>query len=155
MNQYGAARLHLAGRLRGACAVLLAGLCIALWPGPSRAGNPEQDAPREPVAHDAGADNAPARELPLREGEGARVLQAFDAPAHAPDAASGQDHTRRWVMFALGAPLLLLLLATGALGIAMGIYGKQVYVAHMICAGLSITLAAVHAIVGLVWFRPF
>ena len=58
-------------------------------------------------------------------------------------------------MFALGAPLLMLLLITAGLGIAMGLYGKQVYVAHMIFAGLSLTLAIVHAVVGLVWFRPF
>jgi hypothetical protein len=58
-------------------------------------------------------------------------------------------------MFGLGAPLLILLLITGSLGVAMGVYGKPVYLAHMVCAGLSVTLAIVHAIVGLVWFRPF
>jgi hypothetical protein len=86
---------------------------------------------------------------------GAKVLQSFehDAAANAPG--DQADQTRRWVMFGLGAPLLVLLLATGALGVAMGVYGKPVYLAHMICAGLSITLAIVHAIVGLVWFRPF
>jgi len=47
------------------------------------------------------------------------------------------------------------LLSTAALGIAMGVYGKPVYLAHMICAGLTVTLAVVHVIVGLVWFRPF
>jgi len=48
-----------------------------------------------------------------------------------------------------------LLLVTGGLGVAMGVYGKQVFVAHMICAGLSMTLAIAHAIVGIVWFYPF
>jgi hypothetical protein len=82
------------------------------------------------------------------------VLRSFDrANQDLPDAAT--DRSRRWVMFAMGAPLLLLLLATASLGIAMGVYGKQVYVAHMVFAGLSLTLALVHAIVGLVWFRPF
>jgi hypothetical protein len=51
--------------------------------------------------------------------------------------------------------LITLVLITGALGIAMGLYGKQVFVAHMVFAGLSISLAIVHAIVGLVWFYPF
>ena len=65
------------------------------------------------------------------------------------------DQKKRLVMFALGVPLLVLVLVTGALGIAMGVYGKQVFLAHMICAGLSMTLALGHAIVGLVWFYPF
>lgn len=94
------------------------------------------------------ADPAPAN-------DGAQVLQTFEKSAQAPDAGNPVDQTRRWVMFFLGAPLLFLLLITGGLGIAMGVYGKPVYLAHMICAGLSITLAAVHAIVGVVWFRPF
>lgn len=96
----------------------------------------------------AAADPAPAN-------DGAQVLQSFEKTAQAPDAANPVDQTRRWVMFFLGAPLLFLLLITGGLGIAMGVYGKPVYLAHMIFAGLSITLAIVHAIVGLVWFRPF
>lgn len=92
---------------------------------------------------------------PAPENDAAQVLQTFDRTANAPAAADPADQTRRWVMFGLGAPLLLLLLVTGALGIAMGVYGKPVYLPHMICAGLSITLAVVHAIVGIVWFRPF
>jgi hypothetical protein len=58
-------------------------------------------------------------------------------------------------MFLLGVPLLIFLLITGVLGIAMGVYGKQVFVPHMVFAGLTVTLAVVHAIVGLVWFYPF
>jgi len=65
------------------------------------------------------------------------------------------EKQKRVVMFFLGVPLLILLFATGALGIAMGVYGKQVFVAHMICAGLSMTLALGHAVVGIVWFYPF
>ncbi|SPE29660.1 conserved membrane hypothetical protein [Burkholderiales bacterium] len=89
------------------------------------------------------------------ETSGAQVLQSFERAAAATPQPDANDRTRRWVMFALGAPLLILLLITGSLGIAMGVYGKQVYLAHMVCAGLSVTLAIVHAIVGLVWFRPF
>jgi len=91
---------------------------------------------------------------PPADNDGARVLQAFEHPQPAA-ATNEQNLTRRWVMFALGAPLLLLVLVTAGLGIAMGVYGKPVYLAHMICAGLSVTLAVVHAIVGLVWFNPF
>lgn len=97
----------------------------------------------------ATAADAPA------ENDGARVLQSFEHVAPAAPQPDANDQTRRWVMFGLGAPLLILLLVTATLGIAMGVYGKPVYLAHMICAGLSVTLAVVHAIVGLVWFRPF
>lgn len=89
------------------------------------------------------------------QASGTQILQSFEKPAAANPQTDATDRIRRWVMFALGAPLLILLLITGSLGIAMGVYGKPVYLAHMICAGLSVTLAIVHAIVGIVWFRPF
>jgi hypothetical protein len=99
---------------------------------------------------------APARAADApAESDSMRVLQAFENKPQPAVPADAAEQTRRWVMFGLGAPLLALLLATAALGIAMGVYGKPVYLAHMICAGLSVTLAVVHAIVGLVWFRPF
>lgn len=66
-----------------------------------------------------------------------------------------EDKTKRLVMFVLGVPLLLLIIATVALGVAMGVYGKPVFVPHMVCAGLSLTLALGHAVVGIVWFYPF
>jgi hypothetical protein len=37
----------------------------------------------------------------------------------------------------------------------MALYGKRVFVAHMIFAGFSVTLAIVHSIVAVVWFFPF
>ncbi len=97
----------------------------------------------------------PAAADPPQPNDGAQVLQSFERTAPIAGPPDAGDQTRRWVMFALGAPLLILLLVTGGLGVAMGVYGKPVYLAHMICAGLSITLALVHAIVGIVWFRPF
>lgn len=66
-----------------------------------------------------------------------------------------EDQTKRLVMFVMGVPLLILLFATAALGVAMGVYGKHVFLPHMICAGLSLTLALGHAVVGIVWFYPF
>jgi len=65
------------------------------------------------------------------------------------------DERKHLVMFAMGAPLLILIFITAGLGVAMGIYGKDVYLAHMIFAGLSLTLALAHAVVGVVWFYPF
>jgi hypothetical protein len=66
-----------------------------------------------------------------------------------------EQKEKQLIMFIMGVPLLLFILTTVALGIAMGFYGKQVFVAHMIFAGLSLTLALAHAIVGIVWFFPF
>ncbi|HYA66835.1 MAG TPA: hypothetical protein VEE84_09100 [Burkholderiaceae bacterium] len=96
-----------------------------------------------------------AAEEPSAQASGTQILQSFEKAAAPNPQVDATDRTRRWVMFALGAPLLILLLVTGSLGIAMGVYGKPVYLAHMVCAGLSVTLAIVHAIVGIVWFRPF
>ncbi|MGD8567673.1 MAG: hypothetical protein PVJ39_06275 [Gammaproteobacteria bacterium] len=85
-----------------------------------------------------------------------QVMQSF---ASQDDAETGVikigDKRKRQVMFVMGVPLLLFIMITVALGIAMGVFGKDVYVPHMIFAGLSLTLALGHAIVGLVWFWPF
>lgn len=86
----------------------------------------------------------------------AEVMQAFTSQeVETSDIVNLDDQTKRVVMFSMGVPLLLFLIVTGALGVAMGVYGKQVFVAHMVFAGLSITLAMAHAVVGIVWFYPF
>jgi hypothetical protein len=85
-----------------------------------------------------------------------QVLQAFNKQhREAEHAKSITEKDKQRIMFLLGVALITLVLITGGLGIAMGLYGKPVFVAHMVFAGLSITLAIVHAIVGLVWFYPF
>lgn len=91
-----------------------------------------------------------------QKGSSAKVMEAFEKQA-IQNKADGPStiQKKQLTMFLLGVSLLILLLVTGALGIAMGIYGKQVFVLHMISAGLTITLACVHAIVGIVWFYPF
>jgi hypothetical protein len=89
-------------------------------------------------------------------GDSAQILQAFNRQHRdAEHAKSITDKDKQRIMFLLGVVLITLVLVTGGLGIAMGVYGKPVFVAHMIFAGLSITMAIVHAIVGLVWFYPF
>jgi len=90
------------------------------------------------------------------EQHSAGVLQAFanDRSAKS-ELVAIEDKTKYLVMFMMGVPLLLLIIATVALGVAMVVYGKRVFVPHMICAGLSLTLATGHAVVGLVWFYPF
>ena len=86
----------------------------------------------------------------------AGVMQSFaDDKSEKSEIVAIEDKTKRLVMFIMGVPLLLLIIATVALGVAMGVYGKPVFVAHMVCAGLSLTLALGHAVVGIVWFYPF
>lgn len=91
-----------------------------------------------------------------QSGDSAQILQAFNQQ-HKNDIREKaiSQKEKQQIMFLLGVALITLVLITGGLGLAMGIYGKQVFVAHMVFAGLSVTLAIVHAIVGLVWFYPF
>jgi hypothetical protein len=99
---------------------------------------------------------AHAENAPQQSDNSAQILQAFNKQhrdAEHEKAITDKDKQR--IMFLLGVVLIVLVLTTGGLGIAMGLYGKPVFVAHMVFAGLSMTLAAVHAIVGIVWFYPF
>lgn len=92
----------------------------------------------------------------VKDEDSTQVMRAFtDTQSKDSDIIAIADQTKRQVMFFMGIPLILLLFATAALGVAMGVYGKQVFVSHMLCAGLSLTLALAHAVVGVVWFYPF
>ena len=89
-------------------------------------------------------------------GESVQILQEFNTQhREAEHAKSITDKDKKQVMFILGVLLLVMVMITGGLGIAMGIYGKPVFLAHMVFAGLSMTLAIVHAIAGIVWFFPY
>ena len=88
--------------------------------------------------------------------EDVQVIQKFaEQEKKESGALSVEQREKHLIMFVMGVPLLLFILTTVTLGIAMGFYGKQVFVAHMVFAGLSLTLALAHAIVGIVWFYPF
>ncbi len=99
-----------------------------------------------PVAKAAGA--------PPQNSNSIQVMESFDR-ANLAGKEAVSEHKKHLIMFIIGVPLLILVIITGALGVAMVVYGKPVFVMHMICAGLSVTLVVVHAIVGLVWFNPF
>jgi len=92
-----------------------------------------------------------------QQNNGAAVLEAFDKQQvqRVKQASELSDHSKRLIMFTLAIPLFVLLLITGGLGIATGVFGKKLFIPHMIFAGLTVTLALAHAIVGLVWFYPF
>jgi hypothetical protein len=92
-----------------------------------------------------------------QESNGTRVLEAFDRQQvqRVDEGVALSDHKKHLIMFLLGIPLIIMLLITGALGIAMVVYGKPLFVVHMISAGLTVTLAIAHVIVGVAWFFPF
>jgi hypothetical protein len=100
--------------------------------------------------------SAQAVEEAAHAGESAQILQDFNKQHRdAEHEKSISDKTKQRIMFSVGVALLILVLITGGLGLAMGMYGKPVFVAHMVFAALSVTLGIVHAIIGLVWFYPF
>jgi pheromone shutdown protein TraB len=95
-------------------------------------------------------------DAPSQEGESAQILQDFNKQHRdAEHDKSITDKTKQRIMFLMGVALITMVLITGGLGLAMGLYGKPWFVAHMVFAALSVTLAIAHAIVGLVWFYPF
>lgn len=101
------------------------------------------------------ADPAPPAS-PTASDNTSDVLSAFNKDQGKPsEIVSIPDKKKYLIMFSMGVPLLIFILITAGLGIAMGMYGKPVYVPHMIFAGLSVTLAIAHAVVGIVWFYPF
>lgn len=59
------------------------------------------------------------------------------------------------ILFMMGIALLILLFMTGGLGVAMAAFDKEVFIAHTIVAGLTLTLAAVHAATSIAWFWPY
>ena len=92
-----------------------------------------------------------------QQNNSAQVLEQFDRQqVQRVGSDKLSDHKKHVIIFLLGAPLINMLLITGGLGVAMGVYGKQqLFVTHMLFAGLTITLALVHAVVSVIWFFPF
>ncbi len=91
-----------------------------------------------------------------RADSGEQVMQQFiaDKTGQSSEAALAEQKTRHQILFVMGFALLIGIGTTVGLGIAMALYHKPVFVAHMIAAGFSLTLAIVHAIVAIVWFYP-
>lgn len=84
-----------------------------------------------------------------------QIVESFNKGGEDKNPNDPSDKRKREIMFVMGIPLLIMLLSTAVLGIAMGVFGKKVFIAHMVVASLSLCLAVAHAIVGLVWFFPF
>lgn len=84
------------------------------------------------------------------------VMEIFNEQAIAEqEAFELSDNEKHQILFVMGIALLVLLGATAYFGIAMGVGGKDVFVPHMISAGLAITLSLAHAVTAIVWFYPF
>jgi len=58
------------------------------------------------------------------------------------------------ILFWMGGSLLILILLAAGFGIAMGIFDKDVFIWHVLSAGLATTLAIAHGVVAFVWFYP-
>jgi len=65
------------------------------------------------------------------------------------------DNEKHKILFYMGIALLILLCTTAYLGVSMVVFNQEVFVKHMISAGLTVTLGLAHAVVAIVWFFPF
>lgn len=84
------------------------------------------------------------------------VLRGFtEPPPLDKQGLDAETKQKRQILFLMGIALLICIFTTLSLGIAMALYNKPVFVAHMVFAGISATLALAHAIVAMVWFYPF
>ncbi|MDX8407676.1 MAG: hypothetical protein R8L58_04750 [Mariprofundaceae bacterium] len=66
-----------------------------------------------------------------------------------------ETERKHQILFMMGLAFLVFLLFTGGFGLAMVVFDKDVFVPHMIFAGLSLTLAAAHAATAIAWFWPY
>lgn len=83
-----------------------------------------------------------------------QVMEGF-ANTKADERIQASLKEKHQILFFMGILLLIAIFATAILGISMAVYGKQVFVLHMVCAGFSVFLATAHAITAVVWFYPF
>ncbi len=66
-----------------------------------------------------------------------------------------EDKQKHQILFIMGVLLLALILATATLGVRMALFGKQLFIPHMICAGGTVFLSLAHAVTAIVWFYPY
>ena len=138
-------------RLAHVLALVLVMLGILCWAPSANAQNAAQP-PAETAS--APATNPSAAAVPGRDG--GDVMKDFVALEQANrEQAELTTQKKHTIMFIMGVALLILLLATAYFGIAMAVMGKPRFIPHMVCAGLSVTLAIAHSVVAMVWFYPF
>lgn len=78
------------------------------------------------------------------EAERGEMVESFD-----------ERREQHKILFYMGVLLLIFILLTAGFGVSMAMLGKEVFVPHMIFAGLSVFLSIAHGVVAVVWFFPF
>jgi len=82
------------------------------------------------------------------------VMQQFNEDGEIAPERMIETKRKHQILFFMGASLLILILFAAGFGIAMGIFDKDVFVWHVLSAGLATTLAIAHGVVAFVWFYP-
>ena len=76
---------------------------------------------------------------PVKANESQQVMQGFvNKEQVVSEHVLIETKQKHQILFFMGITLLLLIFATAGFGIAMAVFGKQVFVPHMICAGGTI-----------------
>ena len=84
----------------------------------------------------------------------ADVMRQFNEEKELAAERAISTNRKHQILFWMGGALLCLILLAAGFGVAMGIFGKDVFLWHVLTAGLATTLAIVHAVVAFVWFYP-
>ncbi|MDX8398199.1 MAG: hypothetical protein R8K49_07775 [Mariprofundaceae bacterium] len=86
--------------------------------------------------------------------QSAEVMEQFNEDGELAPERAISIKKKHQILFLMGSCLLILILVAASFGIAMGVFGKDVFVWHMLSAGLATTLAIAHAVTAFVWFYP-
>lgn len=84
----------------------------------------------------------------------ADVMRQFNGERELAAERAISNNSKHQILFWMGGALLFLILFAAGFGVAMGIFGKDVFIWHVLSAGLATTLAIVHAVTAFVWFYP-
>jgi len=84
----------------------------------------------------------------------ADVMRQFNEEKELAAERAISTNRKHQILFWMGGALLCLVLLAAGFGVAMGIFGKEVFLWHVLSAGLATTLAIAHAVVAFVWFYP-
>jgi len=82
------------------------------------------------------------------------VLEGFNQDSELAPERVIATQRKHQILFWMGGMLLILILLAAGFGVAMGIFDKDVFVWHVLSAGLATTLAIAHGVVAIVWFYP-
>ncbi len=93
------------------------------------------------------------RILAEAENPEASVMSKFTSDMK--DNAVVEEEVKHQVLFWMGVVLLVLILATAAVGINMAFFGKEMFLTHMVFAGATVFLSLAHAVTAIVWFFPY